>query len=85
MSLGTWILVVEFIVGFVTISNSLVLFIVSQQFKDFLTYSLGILPENHLWFVGIFEHFLLATIIITKVMIPDFPRPLQKYYEQTKK
>ena len=85
MSLGTWIGVVEFIVGVVTISNSLVLFLVSKRFKDFLTNSLRIQPKDHLWFVWIFEHFLLATIIMTKVLIPDFPRPLQKYYEHTKK
>jgi hypothetical protein len=81
MSLGNWTFVVEFIVGFVTISNSAVLFLVSTRFKDFLTNTLHIAPKNHLWFVGIFEHFLLMMIILTKVFISDFPRPLKKYYE----
>ncbi|MFO0116973.1 MAG: hypothetical protein ACK521_04955 [bacterium] len=85
MSLGNWSFVVEFIVGFVTISNSAVLFLVSDRFGEFLTNTLKIAPKNHLWVVGCFEHFLLMMIILTKVFIPDFPRALKKFYENQKK
>jgi len=85
MTLGNWLFLVEFIVGFITISNSGVLFLVSNRFDEFLTNTLRIAPKNHLWVVGCFEHFLLMMIIFTKVFIPDFPRALRKFHEHSKK
>jgi len=85
MTLGNWLFLVEFIVGFITISNSAVLFLVSKRVGEFMTNSLRIAPKNHLWVVGCFEHFLLGMIIVTKVIIPDFPRALKKFHEHSKK
>lgn len=84
MTLGSWLTVIEFLIGFVTISNSAILFLASGKFRSLLTDMFNIKPENQIWAVGIFEHFLLVMVILTKVFIPDFPRALKKYQEHHK-
>jgi len=84
MSLEGWIFVVEFFVGLVSISNSAILFLVSRKFKQVLSDDFKIAPQNHLWFVGIFEHFLFLVTLLTKFFIPDFPRKIKKFYEHQK-
>ena len=78
-----WLMYLEFMTFIVSITNTFLLYFVSERFKEFLRMNLGIHNTNRqLWVVISCEHILLAFIIFLKVGIDDFPRKLLKLMER---
>jgi hypothetical protein len=87
MSIGqNWLNYLEIVTGIVTVTNTFLLFFVSQSFKDFLNQNLGVTEKNRqLWLVLGCEHAILIFLLFLKAVIPDMPRQLLKIKEKTLK
>lgn len=85
MSIGqNWINYLEIVTVIVTVTNTFLLFFVSQSFKDFLGDNLGVRERNNqLWLVLGVEHALIGFLFFLKAVIPDFPRQILKIKEKT--
>ena len=67
-----------------TITNTFLLFFISEEFKNFLANNLGVRERNRqLWLVLGVEHAYLGFLLFLKAVIPDLPRALLKIKERT--